>query len=27
VARDLLASDHPEADAFARRVRSGRMNP
>ena len=27
VARDLLASDHPEADAFARRARTGRMNP
>ena len=27
VAQDLLASDHPEADAFARRVRSGRLNP
>jgi predicted phosphodiesterase len=27
VAADLLASDHPEADAFARRVRTGRMNP
>jgi predicted phosphodiesterase len=27
VARDLLASDHPEADAFARRARTGRLNP
>ena len=27
VAKDLLASDHPEADAFARRVRTGRLNP
>jgi predicted phosphodiesterase len=27
VARDLLASDHPEGEAFARRVRGGRMNP